>query len=602
MRILTNHKTPLDFVTAWDLFRRLYLFTTTPGFFYHDLKPSPPFHYQAIFDCDAHSRNIVGAPRGFAKSIVIGTELPLFLLLTRPYIRIVLSLATDKLIEARFDIIMHQVTTNERIVADFGELKPKRGDGIWNRHHIQLLNGSRMEGFSVTGRKRGARPDIFILDDPEFDPETDSEEASQLIKQKFETFLFRQVIPMLESHASIFWIGTMIGRRSFLFHACTGEDPRFDFWNRRVYSSCKLKKGGKEIKAGSLLWPAKWNGKILSERRLQIGNAAWMAEYQNDPISSEERTLKIHELKNEYIIPNFDAELYKSNPLLYPGSATYHKFDPVTRRWTREDTPIKELFDKMFRVITFDPARGLGPHHDYSCIMVMGIDSLNCVWILDMWMGRAKEAELLNRIYSLGMRWKPRVLGIESVAMQVQLHSSMKTLVEERKMSGWIPAVVPLNYSSGTRRKTKAERISTLEWRFDTGKIKYPAHLAEVWPFDQLYAQTKDFTYDMAMLRYDDAIDAVAMIHYVIHGQGAKNFPTERESTLADRIQAGKMTISGVPILSGMNAEEIDHEELRALMARSYASGHHGHRAPPRSREPYTVRRFRRTKDDLVYS
>jgi hypothetical protein len=270
----------------------------------------------------------------------------------------------------------------------------------------------------------------------------------------------------------------------------------------------------------------------------------------------------------------------------------YHVFNPSTKKWEERETPAKELFDKMFRLITFDPAHGLGPHHDYSVITVMGVDTENCVWVLDMWMGRAKEIVLLNKIYKLGIKWKPRVLGIESVAMQIQLTGSMKILLEERKAVGWNPAVLPVDYKSGLKRKSKADRISTLEWRFDTGKIKYPAHLSEVWPIKQLYDQTRDFTYDLAMLRYDDALDSVAMVHYVVHGQGAKNFPTEREPSVADRIRAGQLTQAGVPLLSGINAEELDREEVDALMARSYQNGYHGQEVPHRSRKPYVPRRI----------
>lgn len=593
MTTITNHKTPLDFVAAWDCFRRLYLFTTKPGFFYHELKPSPPFHYQAIYDCEAHARNLIGAPRGFAKSIVIGTELPLFLMLTRPYIRIVLCMATDNLVGGRFDILMGQYTKNENLINDFGIQKPKRGDAIWNRRHIQLVNGSRMEGFSVTGRKRGARPDLFILDDPEYDPETDSEEAATMIKQKFETFLFRQVLPMLEAHASIVWVGTMIGRRSFLYHAVSGDDSRFDFWNKKVYESCKLKRGSSEIPEGSLLWGAKWSKKTLELRRKLIGPAAFMAEYQNAPVSAEERVLKIDERKNEYNIAHFDKEKWDMDPLKYVGPITYYTLSPTSRKWEMQETSAKELYKGMFKLITFDPARGLGPHHDFSCIMVMGVDSENCVWILDMWMGRAKESTLLNHIYKLGLKWRPRVLGIESIAMQIQLHGSMKILLEERKATGWNPAVVPVDYRIGNKRKSKAERISTLEWRFDAGKIKYPVHMSEIPPIKHLYDQTKDFTYDMAMLRYDDAIDAVAMIHYVLHGQGARNFPTEREPTTADRIRAGELTVAGVPLLSGMNSDELSSEDIQALMDRSYQLGNHGHKLPNMTRKPYYPRRIR---------
>ena len=590
---LRKQNTPMEFVTAWDLFRRLYLLTTDPGFFYHDFYPSPPFHYEAIYDCAKYARNIMAAPRGFAKSIVIGTELPLFLLLTRPHYRIVLSLATDKMIEARFDSLMTQLTENNFILHDFGQLKPKRGDAIWNRHHIQLTTGSMMQGFSIMGRKRGARPDMFILDDPEYDESSDSEESSQLLREKFEVFLFRQTIPMLEKNSSIFWIGTMIGRRSFLYHACFGEDKRFNFWNRKVFQSTSpdLVNPSKV----QVLWDGKWDAQTLAIRKLEMGNSAFQAEFQNDPTSVEERTLKIDRLKNEYLIEDFEDETYKNNPLESPVIMQAHKFNPTTKQWDLYKVPAKDFYKQLYRIITFDPARGLGLHNDYSCITVMGFDKENCLWLLDMWMGRAKESVLLNTIYKLGIKWQPRVLGIESIAMQIQIVDSMKILLEERRSGGWQPKVMPVDYTKSTKRRTKADRIATLEWRFNAGKVKYPNHLKDKWPFRELYSQTLDFTYDMALLRFDDAIDSVAMAHYVVHSRGIQSFPSTRETTLADKIRAGQLTEHGVPILSGINAEEIDRETLQVIIDSRFKAGEDGHgRERPLTRPPYIIRRIRR--------
>ncbi len=595
---LATQRTSLEFVCAWDCFRRLYLLTTKPGFFYHDFYPSPPFHYEAIYDCAEYARNIMAAPRGTAKSVVIGTELPLFLLLTRPYYRIVLSLATDKMIEARFDKLMTQCTENEFILADYGIQKPKRGDSIWNRHHMQLTNGSVMQGFSITGRKRGARPDMFILDDPEYDEDSDSEESSQILREKFEVFLFRQTIPMLEKNSSIFWIGTMIGKRSFLYHACEGEDPRFDFWNRKVFRSTIVDQ--KEPGKVQVLWEGKWDKDTLAARKLEMGNSAYMAEYENDPTSVEERTLRIKPTRNEYWVEDHQDALHQERPLDSENLVVYHMLNPVNKKWEEQPkVKAKDFYKKLYRIITFDPARGLGPHNDRSCIMVMGFDNENCLWILDSWMGRATESVLLNNIYKLGIKWQPKVLGIESVSMQIQIVDSMKILLEERKVGGWMPKVMPVDYTHTKKRKSKADRIATLEWRFDAGKIKYPNHLSEKWPFNELYSQTRDFTYDMALLRFDDAIDAVAMAHYTIHSRGSTNFPSERESTLADKIRAGKMTNSGVPILSGMNASDLTADDVQAFTDYKYKTGWDGHKQKSRTKPRYEIKRIRRRPQNV---
>lgn len=538
---VSDQSTPLKMVAAWDCFRRMYLIPTEPGFFYHDYKESPSFHYEMIYDAGDCSRNVQMAPRGFAKSVIIGTELPLMLLLTRKYIRIVLSLATDSLVEGRFEQIITQLVENPFIREDFGVQKPARGSAIWNRHYIHLVNGSQMEGFSVMGKKRGARPDLFILDDPEFDKE--GQTAAETIRAMFETMLFRQVIPMLENGSSIFWIGTNIGVRSFINHAVYGGDARFDYWNRKVYEAETTDDLGHRIP----LWESKWNLKALEIREGEIGKDNYMREYRNRVASEDEGVLHIDPTLNEYTISDVPDIHVTPNST---GTVTYSMQDKLNGPWVQKTQAITDIFGPMYKVLTFDPARGLKAHNDYSCVAIVGFDKFNCMWVLDMWMGRARELQLLKMIWTLGLKWQVKVLGIESVSMQVSLLDSVSTYLDQHagEAGSWAPRIVPVDYEGV--RKDKASRIATLEWRFEQGKIKYPANRKDKWPFSMLYSQTEDFTYDLSMLPHDDAIDAVAMAHFIIHGKGIQKIATMPERTLDKMLEHGQMEIGGLPIIN----------------------------------------------------
>ena len=127
-----------------------------------------------------------------------------------------------------------------------------------------------------------------------------------------------------------------------------------------------------------------------------------------------------------------------------------------------------------------------------------------------MWMARANRQQILNQIFRLGYKWRARVIGIESYGAQIDVYESTKTMLLERRMEGWEPRVIPVKYPK-SGRNAKPERISTLEWRFPRGKIKLPINWAGDWPWNKLMAQIHDFTYDMAMLDYDDAVDTLAM-------------------------------------------------------------------------------------------
>jgi len=229
LAVLHNQSTPYDLVVAWDFFRRCYLAGAGKLFYKNSFEESPDFHYEMIYDLGQYGRNAEGAPRGSAKSTVVALEAPLLLALTRPHYEMTIGLATDRLVEERFDKLMQQFVENELILQDFGEMKPPRGWKIWNHHQLSLMNGAIIKGLSVMGKKRGGRPRIFFLDDPENDPDSDSQAAAQAVIEKFEMIMFRQIIPMLESGSSIFWTGTLINRRSFLYHAVSSDDPRFGF-------------------------------------------------------------------------------------------------------------------------------------------------------------------------------------------------------------------------------------------------------------------------------------------------------------------------------------------------------------------------------------
>lgn len=565
-----RQRTPMELVAAWDTFRRLYLLTTPPGFFYHKWAPSPPFHYEMIRDVGEFGRNLFAAPRGFAKSIVIGTELPLFLLLTREYFRIAMCLATDKMVEDRFDVIMQQLTENEAIIEDFGEQKPGKGRSkVWNKHLIKLANGSKMQGLSVTGRKRGTRPDMFILDDPEYDDNPNADVAGTVTREKFETMLFKAVIPMLEKGSSIVWIGTIVGERSFLSHAVSGEDERFKYWNTKVFDA-----GDPDDPNSAVLWAEKWDQETLRIRKNEIGEEAYDNEYRNRVGAGKLFTFTLDDRKNFYDV-NVKDEVYKDSPLLSNTAVSWYEPDPLTPfRWVRKSEEARIFFSKMFILLTVDVADTVSRHSDYSCVAVSGFDRSNTLWLLDMWLGKVSTPMLLEHIYRLGWKWRVRVVGIESVSEQIEVFQSADTLLQERQISGWKPRVMPIDYSGMRDRKKKGQRIRTLGWRFPRGKIKLPWGLRTQWPWSELINQILKFTEDLRFLSHDDAIDTVAMNHYVVHGKGAEDIPPEQMESMAQRIAAGKLwAVPGVPWLSGMTPSDFSKEILDAFVQRAYSTG-----------------------------
>lgn len=500
-------------------------------------------------------------------SNVIGLEVPLLLAITRPNFSQILCLATDKLVEERFGTMIPQLAQNELLLADIGNLIPPRGKGAFNHHRMVLTNGSVIQGLSVMGKKRGGRPNLFTLDDPENDPDSDSETSRAQVMAKFETVLWKQVIPMLKFGACVNWIGTLIDRKSFLYQATCGDDPRFDFWNRRVYKALAIDPNNP--KKVHLLWPSQWPLDVLEARKEEIGPGPFASEYLNEPVSEQDRSLPIDPRKNEYSV---EGVMDPHNPLNFDGKVSWCErvFDDSGHRTYDEKSMIyRDLVRPMFRVMTFDYASGLTASNDYSCIAILGFDRDMTLWVLDMWMGRAKDEALYRLIYEMGCIWRPRVVGIEAVSVQKAFAEAAADYIAEGQAQAenpWRPRVYPITYSA---KESKGQRInSALSWRFDSGRIKYPAHRADDWPFSQLYAQTNDFTPDLALLIHDDAIDTVAMSAKVVKGKGAHLRRERGTSGLLERIKKNEPIAKGIPLLSGVPLNQVTDEMLDILSNR----------------------------------
>ena len=565
LAVCCTQDTPEDSVISWDFFRNFYLLEDQPdGYFFDGFKPSPAFHYQGVYDLAKYNLNVVGAPRGFSKSTVFGTEIPLHRLVTRPFSITALCLATDRMVQTRLDKLMLQLSDNERILEDFGTLKPPKGEGAWNKHELRLANRARLTGYSVTGRKRGERPHLFLLDDPEYDPEKSTDTSALL--SNFERMMFRVIVPMLKQGCKLFWIGTTINRKSFLYHAVHGQDPRFKHWNRRLLAAISWPSGHE--KPPHLLWPEMASEDWLSTRRLEIGPSAFSAEYLNEPVAEEDRIFRVDPKLHGYALDGSRDFPLTSTDVVghYKVPRTLTGDADLDIKWT--ETPINELLSKQYMVVTVDYALTIGPASDYSCVMASGIDTDNVLWAWDLWLGKVRDDELVDTILRMGRKWNARILGIESVSVQRLLVDKVMDQVERTcDPTHWMPRVFPIKYH---RDEAKERRISALEWRFTRNRIKLPLDLKQTWPWSEFFRQVEDFTPDLNMLEHDDAIDTFAMVQYIVRGgrRGATVAP--RELSLLERIERGDtLDENGFPLV--LDPTQVSEDVAQAIVSRTVA-------------------------------
>ena len=555
-------ETPHDFVTAWDFFRRTYLFPTPPGFFYSkDLVESPPLHYQMIGAIAEHRLSIGVCPRGFGKSTLLD-EIIQLLMLTQPGFIVGLFLSVDTLVTERGSRFQQLFTENDAILNDFGNLKPGMSKGKWNEHSMHLTNLSRIQLFPVEGRKRGMtpRPHLIGLDDPEYDPKGTTD--THRLRQDFEWLLFRVLFNMGIKGAKILWLGTMISKQSSLWAAYSQEDSRFDYWHRELAVAIETSADGEQHSS----WDEMWSLDDLEQRKREIGPAAFTAEFQNAPGEGEGVTFDVHPKLNIYKVDGDESYPLSSAATMSFYSKSKGSDEPVPHRETWG-----EFVSKLYRIMLMDYAPTATKHSDYSALSVIGFERpIDVLWLLDCWVGRVTDEALIHVLYRKGQMWLPRIVGIEAVSLQHRVVEMAASFIQDHAADGsWFPRVVPIRYPHVV---SKTSRIAGIQWRFPTGRIKLPGHRRNEPSMRMLFQQIEEFNAESrdGNLRFDDALDSLSMYQEITR-QHPRSFLRDerRPSTYAEKLQSGQLAdpATGIPHITGLRVDEISSD----FMAQRYA-------------------------------
>jgi hypothetical protein len=552
-------ETPEDLVLAWAFFREYYLRPKSSGW-YKRWKPSPPGHYALINDLGGFPRNAWGAPRSFAKS-TIANEGAMVLSLALPHFSTLTLRATDKMARKNMEKLKFQFENNGRLVDDFGKLRPVRGDRTWSTERLVLPNGSTLDGNSIgSHRLRGERPDLLLLDDPEWDEEEENSDRKIQLMEDFEVLLFKVLMPMLDEGTSIAWIGTLLTRKSFLYHLLKGDDQRFDYWNKRLYSVI-----GDD---GSLLWEEKWDQKTLAARRAMYGEAAFQSEMMNNPGSGSEKQFLVHPELNTYAVHGVPEK--EQSPLQSTVPLHFHEAyrkDDGSMGLQEQVFPFGEFVSRMYRLITVDYAPTISPASDFSCVMVQGFDNQDTQWVLDVFLDKVRQDDLIRKVWELAAKWQCHYIGVEAVSIQKDLANRTRSdLALLSAGTGYVPRVIDIRYPA---KMSKSERISGLAWRFNQYRLKLPSHRRQEFGVQQLWHQCSNFTPDLSLLRHDDAVDTLAMHQYVLRRKGSEQPEGPRISDPIKLIEEGHLyDEAGISLLSGINASDLTREAYMKLRDR----------------------------------
>ncbi len=562
-----NQSTPDDLVWAWSFFRNHYLMSLPAGVWHKPpIYESPQCHYQFIWDIGAYPRNVKIMPRSFAKSTLL-EELILTLCYGRAPFKVLLIKSGDDFIRESFTRLMFQIEDNARLQDDFGRLKPRKNQaGIWSKSRLWLNNGFQLAGRSVMGKLLGIRPQLVLCDDVEFDPTM--RVAPALLSENFRRMWFNSVIPMLDAGCAAALVGTLFSRKLFIYRMATTpteEDPLLAYWNREVLAIV-------DPETGTPIWPAKFPPEKIEELRKSMPPAVFAAQYMNDPGTEEDKVFTLHDPFGYYTVKDADTD-YLDAPLRSKAVLVSWSPHADTQEPVRVERPFGDTISRCYRLIVADPIRKPSSTSDFACVMAIAVERTkhfqDVWWLLDIRLGRPKSTVFLDWIWELGCRWLPRIVAVESIGLQKDIADQAVQMYSERfSAQDWSPRVLPLNYRRDFSGDLgKGTRISSLARRFDYNKIKYPKHLMLKPGWRELKQQIDDFTPDLNLLPFDDAIDTLAMTNFVVKPRGLRAPPDAAPLTLQELLAKGEEFIPGtkMPILSVVNADELTPDALAGI-------------------------------------
>lgn len=560
--LVSDRSSPEAFVVGWNFFRNHYLMHED-AFFYDDLKEPSEYHFEWAYNRIAYDFNLLAAFRGAAKTTICVHEFPLMDICTMPGSKTMMVASTEKKVEGHFDKIMQQLRNNPRILEDFGNLREAKGEGIWNRSHMRLKNRAELKGFGITSDgMRGERPHIIYVDDPEYDPKAGTN--LERLAADMETVLFSVLLPMLRRGRKIFWIGTPITKKLFLWRMLKGEVKGTEdhLWNKKLYPLLN--------ESGTIMWPGEYDAEWVERRRQQLGNK-FTAEMMCEPGADEMHPLELNVERNGYTSPS--KELADRNDPLNSGHVIEWHDHIQQADMSVIKKPRREIAGDVFRglrrAVLVDYAPTTNKTSDRSAIHVMGLDRYNQLWSLDLWSGRERSTDLINRIWETAMKWQVRVVAIEAIALQNEFAQKVQDAGDALRMRGvqMVPQMYPIKHENVRMVPKEARIMSAVEWRLRRGLLKLPfdARINQDTAYDRLFWQIDGFTESGAGLDHDDELDTISFAPEVF-GRVPQREEVGAPVTIKEYLDRGIRELApGIPIGTAVPLGAITRDVLLAL-------------------------------------
>lgn len=257
---------------------------------------SPEFHKWIYEEMFRQGNGALAAPRGHAKSSVVGIIFLIYSIVNNleEYI-VYISQSYSKTVQF-LDPIRNEFKENKLLRFVYGDLTPKaaRDDDGKDREDCFDLKGCRVEAASFEKNIRGfkhrnMRPTLIICDDIEDDQRV----LNPDLRVKDSNKLNKIVIPSLDIDGRLKMIGTLLHFDSLL-------SKKISNWGGKIFKAC-------DEDFNNILWPQRFTEaklRAIRDPKTGIGLIPFQQEYLNNPIDT---TASI--IKREWVEKCFDHSL-----------------------------------------------------------------------------------------------------------------------------------------------------------------------------------------------------------------------------------------------------------------------------------------------------
>lgn len=420
-------------------------------------------------------KRLVLLPRGHLKSTIVTVAYSLWRLAQDQTIRILISNATAPMAEAFLRQIKAHIQYNKRFIELFGNLhkqSEKWSDGAIRLSQAEAYKAKEntVTAFGIGGSLVSQHYDLMIFDDLVNRDNTHTQERIADVKTFYQDAQDLVDDPMKTEQIMI---GTRWHEGDLYGDILDPENPERIDWKvmkreaiEGDYQILKNDKGRYEIEGGTVIYD-KFPRIALNKLINSKGLSNFSAQYLNDPVPADQATFK-HEFK--YYEPE-DIKGWEFNNFI--------------------------AVDPAF----FDPAAVKKGDPDYTAFVVVRVNYVNDWYVVDCVNERMSPDEIINMMFELDTKYKPKTIGLETTSFQKILGYTTRAKMKEK--NHFLP-ITELSHA-GRSAQSKFDRIQGLEPRYATGTI---FHNRQCRYINVLENQLKRFP----RAKNDDLSDALASI------------------------------------------------------------------------------------------